>query len=338
MRKQNYAFVQALRGIAALWVVLFHAHEGGHIPHLFGALPHSLSAAIFEAGHLGVAIFFTLSGFVIAHSLSNSRMTIGNWGRFMLRRSIRLDPAYWASIIVVLAFGLLSAMVRNEPFALPGPDNVVAHLLYLQVILAEPAISPVYWTLTYEIQFYAFFAAAMMVPRHMWWLLPVALLSALVAFNDLMPGIFLGMWASFFIGVLAHRAVEDDRWLVGLAILGAALAWGGSFGAINLATALALYTAVRCGWAVEGMNWRWLQFLGTVSYSLYLIHNPVSGATGYIVHRLLGSGLAADLTTLLMILVASVFAAWLLWFAVERPTQRWSKNLLRGPKTLATAT
>ena len=118
--KANYAFVQALRGIAALWVVLFHAYAGGHIPALHAALPAALSWLIFETGHLGVAVFFTLSGFVIAHSLAGATMDPRNWGRFMLRRSIRLDPAYWASMGIVIAVAAVSASVKGEA-AWTGP-------------------------------------------------------------------------------------------------------------------------------------------------------------------------------------------------------------------------
>ena len=55
------SYIQALRGLAALWVVFYHARE--HTPS-FGWL--------FDSGHYGVAIFFALSGFVIMHSIANA--------------------------------------------------------------------------------------------------------------------------------------------------------------------------------------------------------------------------------------------------------------------------
>lgn len=316
-----------MRGIAALWVVLFHASEGGHIEALYEGLPAAAARVLFDDGHLGVAIFFTLSGFVIAHSLSGTEMTARGWGSFMLRRSVRLDPAYWVSIGIVIAFGALSAKVLGEHFQLPSFGNLAAHVAYLQVMLGTPEISSVYWTLTYEIQFYAFFAAAIIWRHHMWALVPIAFLSAVGTFTDIFPGFFVDLWASFFIGVLAKRATDDHRWLSALAVIGAPLAWSGSFGLINLATAVILWISVRLGSAETMMNWRWLQFLGTISYSLYLLHNPISGATGFLGRKLVGSGVWADVAVLIMIVAASIIAAFCLWLAVERPTQRFAKTL-----------
>ena len=80
-----------------------------------------------------------------------------SWGGSRLRRSIRLDPPYYASIALAIGFGFLSALV------VPGKDfpsvswRHTAHLVYLQDILDLPAINPIYWTLCLEIQFYLIF-------------------------------------------------------------------------------------------------------------------------------------------------------------------------------------
>src|SRR5687767_8776 len=106
----RFTFVDALRGVAALAVVLFHAVEGGHIPDLMAVMPAWLTAMI-SHGHLGVAVFFVLSGFVIAHATYGQTITLSYLGRFMLRRSIRLDPPYWFAIAVAVGFAVLSAVV-----------------------------------------------------------------------------------------------------------------------------------------------------------------------------------------------------------------------------------
>ena len=80
----RFYFVDALRGVAALAVALFHAVEGGHIPVLLTVMP-SWSVFIIEHGNLGVAVFFVLSGFVISHSIYSERATMPLVGRFMLR-------------------------------------------------------------------------------------------------------------------------------------------------------------------------------------------------------------------------------------------------------------
>src|SRR5690349_21798798 len=88
------------RHVRALWVVLFHISAAGHIGRLEAQLPRWIDR-IFKDGHLGGAIFFALSGFVIARSVRHATVTPSYLVRFALRRSIRLDPPYWASILFV---------------------------------------------------------------------------------------------------------------------------------------------------------------------------------------------------------------------------------------------
>lgn len=313
-----------------MWVVLFHAMKGENIPALYSALPSWASAILFDAGHLGVAIFFTLSGFVIAHSLDGKEMNPGNWGRFMLRRSIRLDPTYWVAILFALAVGLAAAIFKGEAWSMPSWGAVAAHLLYVQEYLGIRNIDVVYWTLTYEVQFYAFFAAAMMVRRVDVALFGLALLSAFGVFTDLTDGLFLAYWGSFFVGVAARYAVTERRWIVGLGVLSAALVWSGEFGAVNGATAIFLWAGAASRWGVEGLSWRWLQHLGAISYSLYLFHNPVTTVATFFARRVLPEGVAGDALKLAIIIVACTAAAHVVWLLVERPSHRLSRRIEYG--------
>jgi peptidoglycan/LPS O-acetylase OafA/YrhL len=112
--RECFGFVQLLRGIAASRVVRFHASEGHHIDRLKAPIP-AWAHPVFDAGNNGVAIFFALSGFVIAHSLCRDRITLGYLGRFALGRSIRLNPALWASIVLFVGLAALSSFVKPSP-------------------------------------------------------------------------------------------------------------------------------------------------------------------------------------------------------------------------------
>jgi len=68
-RGSRLAFADGIRGLAALWVVLFHTSKGRHVDHLMAVLPTWFNSLVFDWGHLGVALFFVLSGFVMMHSL-----------------------------------------------------------------------------------------------------------------------------------------------------------------------------------------------------------------------------------------------------------------------------
>ena len=89
---ERFVFVDALRGLAALWVLFFHMFEGPHLSHLEAVLPGLVMRPI-HAGYLGVTVFFVLSGFVIAHSVAGQRVDASYAGWFVLRRSVRLDVA-----------------------------------------------------------------------------------------------------------------------------------------------------------------------------------------------------------------------------------------------------
>src|SRR5262245_44222872 len=99
-REGRFVFIDGLRGIAALSVVLYHFNEAV-IRQSARWVPHVVEAVL-HRGFLGVEIFFVISGFVIAFSVRDGNYTPGYLFRFCLRRSIRLDPPYWATIALEL--------------------------------------------------------------------------------------------------------------------------------------------------------------------------------------------------------------------------------------------
>lgn len=319
---------------------MFHANEGGHIPSLRQALPDPVGSLVFDAGHFGVAIFFALSGFVISYGLDRSRATLGFFGTFIIRRSIRLDPPYWASMLLSVALIAVSGLVKHEDFTLPDFSSVLAHLFYLQVILDKPEINSVYWTLTYEVQFYLFFVGAIVarfylkhaVDTALYIVIDIALFlcaisSALGYFENVHPGLFLPLWSSFYIGVLAHTATLSKRTIWAFIALFVAMLFNGEFSIVSAFTGAFLLMAMMSGWARNGMNWRWLQFLGGISYSLYLVHNPVTGAVSFVLNRIPVHGTITDLVKLVMIVASSVIAAYIFWFVIEKRTHDIARSI-----------
>jgi peptidoglycan/LPS O-acetylase OafA/YrhL len=72
------------------------------------------------------------------------------------------------------------------------------------------------------------------------------------------------------------------------------------------------------------LNWAWLQWLGVVSYSLYLLHNPMTGASANIVKRIAPAGVVGELMTLTISMMACLVAAQLSYFIIEQPSIRLS--------------
>ena len=114
----------AVRGIAALWVVLFHLrHETEDLfPEFFDEL-HPL----FKSGFLGVDLFFVLSGFVIALNYQARFATFkpSVYWQFMVKRFARIYPVYLATLMLtVLMYVGFRTFGHNylhpERFTLPG--------------------------------------------------------------------------------------------------------------------------------------------------------------------------------------------------------------------------
>jgi peptidoglycan/LPS O-acetylase OafA/YrhL len=108
--------VQSLRGIAALAVALYHFTHG--VPTVY--VP-SILKSIGAQGWMGVEVFFVSYGFILPYSLwrANYHISPSNFGRFVWKRVVRLDPPYLATIGVVLLLGFLSTRTtgfRGVPF------------------------------------------------------------------------------------------------------------------------------------------------------------------------------------------------------------------------------
>jgi peptidoglycan/LPS O-acetylase OafA/YrhL len=141
--------LEALRGIAALLVVLTHALSDETSPDA-----HYHTTGIWQytpPGHLCVLVFFLLSGYVIG--LTNMRPILTNSARklYLKKRLVRLYPLYLVSLIVTVAV----AAIYGKFY---GLKEIGGWLLFLQGrIVGVPAYNTPIWSLGYEILYYAFF-------------------------------------------------------------------------------------------------------------------------------------------------------------------------------------
>jgi exopolysaccharide production protein ExoZ len=280
--------VQALRGVAALLVLVMHVLDT-QVP------VHSNDRALAIAGkvglafgHAGVDLFFVISGFIIltvamgeaarADAAINPRLAAS----FAIRRVARIYPLFWVTTLVVLLLSGGWAVVAARPFAL--------------ILVQLPGgFNPVAWTLVFEVYFYAVVAIALLLfARH----LVVALIAWVLVQVEIVvagcPGI-LGISLIFefvfgcAIALLAARAPLlpprlvasiGAAWFLPVFIVG--IVYGPPVVPINLRlfwygipAALVLYAAVMAEKTQGKILPRWLQACGTWSYSLYLWHVPV---------------------------------------------------------------
>jgi peptidoglycan/LPS O-acetylase OafA/YrhL len=169
------AALDGLRALAAFWVFLFHAFNTHRV---YGRW------AVVKRGDLGVEIFFVLSGFLITTRLFAlvDRPDLGlaqRWGHFLLRRSARIFPLYYATLLLLLAFGDalgFPVLPSAWPWFFAYAMNV---LLFLRG--GWVGAGGHFWSLCVEEQFYLAFPA-LVLTRARRWLAPLVLVGGALAF------------------------------------------------------------------------------------------------------------------------------------------------------------
>jgi peptidoglycan/LPS O-acetylase OafA/YrhL len=354
---RRFLFVDGLRGVAAMAVVVHHAARP--ISEISGDWVPARLLWIADLGTLGVDVFFVLSGFVIAHSIRNAEPSFRYLARFGLRRSIRLDPPLWATIAIELALVKVTMVAFTAQGAeLPSFTVILSNVTYTQELLQLPNIVAAFWSLTYEVQFYIVLVGTFVVV-HL--LFPTArariarvLLAGSLAYSlliwtgvlpQLQPGLFIQRWFQFALGIWAWAAAQGhmSRRSFGVAcmvsvcaILLISSSGPGEFGetaltpsgfrqltiAVAVATAVALYLALVFGRMGDWLASRPIQFLGGISYSLYLLHSSVGdrfiALTGLVAPAPLGP--ASALVLLVASVALSVVCSWCLYRVVEKPS------------------
>src|SRR5579872_3517195 len=163
-------YIDALRGIAAFSVACYHINRYGPLWEPASRFIPGLLQFWFDLGWMGVQVFFVISGFVIAYSVRNARVTPGFLANYALRRSIRLDPPYWATILFVLFLHAVLYLHLGFDSPLDVPTKlepglswklVCSHLLYLQNIFGYDNLSAGFWTLCIEVQFYLLYVTGL---------------------------------------------------------------------------------------------------------------------------------------------------------------------------------
>jgi peptidoglycan/LPS O-acetylase OafA/YrhL len=166
-------FAQALRGVAALIVVVEHLTqdfinaqdlvERVAFVDPIKALPSpplhevvvKLAAYQVSPGIFAVGLFFLISGFVIPFSLE--RRTLRG---FAVRRFFRLYPTLWLCIGITVVFVAVLSTRSGFPYSVP---TLITNGLLVNVYTGHPHVDPVYWTLAVEELFYV--CAALVASR-----------------------------------------------------------------------------------------------------------------------------------------------------------------------------
>jgi peptidoglycan/LPS O-acetylase OafA/YrhL len=310
--------LDALRGLAALAVVLFH------LTTRYGELYGHADPPPFEVpwGHFGVQLFFGLSGFVIFMTLERTRRPMD----FIVSRVSRLYPAYWAAILLTTLAVTFGGMT-----SLQQPGWVIAvNVTMLQGFMQVPPVDGVYWTLTIELAFYAIMFAVYLTKqlgridsilfgwialKWLWWAVP--------ALSWTLGLLLIQAYVPFFaIGIASYLVFAGRRTVAQIAPLVVfALATVGVIDGLDHLAVAVLVAGLFLGFANRKLGWLgWgpLAWLGTISYTLYLLHENI----GFTLQKALQGAGMASAPSIALTLAASLLLASAVTYAIERPAMR----------------
>jgi peptidoglycan/LPS O-acetylase OafA/YrhL len=352
--KERFVFIDGLRAVLAVDVMFHHLyflHDTSH-DALRSMMPAILRWPL-EQDLQRIQCFFVISGFVIAWSLRNMRVNVGNAANFILRRQIRLDPAYWVCLVASVLFMIAqSIFVDHSRWAdVAGPGRLLVNMLYLQYITRVPTILYVSWTLCLEVQLYLVFIIHLfliqyLIRRYAWakkrpavvyvgMMTPLWLVSLRWHWYGWAWPYFVQSWYLFVMGVLVCWVMERRMSAVVLLVAAIAeVAYGIVYHDPHVFWSVGIVALIYLSIAFNGLT-KWLgngvvQFFGRISYSLFLVHWDVG-------RTVLGWGLhfnhsrAAIAVWFLLAAAASVGAAHLLYILVERPSMNMAAWLKPRP-------
>jgi peptidoglycan/LPS O-acetylase OafA/YrhL len=166
--------IDALRGVAALGVVLYHAalQTPNPVPNNVFSWPVKLLQFVTSFGYIGVFLFFVISGFCIhlqwAKSRAAGKPTDIKFGSFWRRRIRRLYPPYLIAFALFLLMAALSTGINVTHFFV---YDVVMHLLMLHNLDPQTcySINGVFWTLAIEEQLYLAYFLLLFLRTRLGW-------------------------------------------------------------------------------------------------------------------------------------------------------------------------
>lgn len=317
--------LDVMRGLAVLAVLLFHYSV---VLPRFAPGARTIPLSFGEGGY-GVHLFFIVSGFVILMSLERSTAS-----QFLISRFTRLYPVYWLACLTTFALLSLSHWIDYDV----TPGQFLVNLTMLQSFVRVSDVDGVYWSLAYELGFYAFLFTALRLcgPRIVPFL-PWYMLAGAVLFRFAEPYIphplhlllMLHQYAELFgCGLSLYLLRTRGFSLVQAAILPAAPlvealydGWHGLIAVGLIVTAMSVACLSR--WQ-PGRLARPLIWLGGISYALYLTHQMLGYA---VIGRLQALGVG-PWASFAIALGCALLLAHALTYYWERPVSAWMKARL----------
>jgi peptidoglycan/LPS O-acetylase OafA/YrhL len=287
--------LDGLRAVAVAAVIVFH-----------------YGLARFALARLGVSLFFVLSGFLITLLLVREREKTGDVSlkNFYIRRALRIFPAYYTFLGLSFLF-MIAAGIDTPPLLVLSSlfyllNNVEAFNLIIgtpvshgwslaveeQFYLLWPALLRACWARGYSVRRVIFLAiAAICLWRTVLWANGIGNSYQYYAFDTRFDSLLVGCGLAICVhdGWLERLAravtIHPLAPLLTVVLLGALQFlpprwWYNTVShtsdAILLAILLVQALLLNRHWLWSWLEWRWVGYMGSISYPLYLYHQLVN--------------------------------------------------------------
>ncbi|WP_026859158.1 acyltransferase family protein [Jeotgalicoccus psychrophilus] len=319
--KKRFTEIDALRGIAAIVVVLYHYiilydEKFGHSKENY--------IEIFSYGHYGVQLFFIISGFVIYMSVLKVKST----SDFLTKRAIRLYPTYiFAIIVTTLVVGLSSVDTLKA-----GVADTFINMTMFQDFFGAKNVDGVYWSLRVELTFYLLMALLLIFNLQKRVMLFTSIWlgsSALIQITNGIAGTettallekfsMSNYCQMFIIGIMFYYIWQHGNYLKYYLMITLSLIYDFSFEGMTNGLFTIFFIAVF--YLILNNKMQWLKsdtlvYLGTLSFPLYLIHQNI----GYVIIQKLESMGFVHEVFLIVPLGLSLILAHIILYYVEKPS------------------
>ena len=285
--------IQALRGFAAMLVVMFHFRT-----EINKTFPN-VGDILFINGSMGVDLFFLISGFIVFYVARDLNDGMRSSKEFFIKRMCRIIPPYYLITLCVAGSSIETWLKTLRSMLFIPLDGSFTGPVYGYARLY------VGWTLNYEFLFYALSAFAILFKQYKWLVLSSVIFFLTIApsfyfgWNDLNPAIgynfnnaylklmtnplILEFVVGIFIGWIYLNDFKIDSKLFWFLLLSFSAVfffyiyftgalWGNSPKAFMIPCALLLFSFIEYE-KRYGIKWpNWIISAGTMSFSIYLIH------------------------------------------------------------------
>lgn len=304
---QRIQFLDGLRGIAILMVVLYHTYSSVW-KEFTPFYATSYDFPLVKFGDLGVPLFFIISGFVIVMTLEKCQ----SLSEFMFKRWLRLFPAMLiATLLILITAPLFTTRPLGEVKlidSLPGL-TFISHFFYKTVIGPEVSVlENGFWSLFVEVKFYllAGWLYFLIGQKKMIAALSIMFFS-FVAFGliqsrlnpesavmiaEMMDCLDYQYYGWFAAGALFYRYFTSKHTLTFVAAVLMALlsarTWGGLMSQTMIAfiVIIAIFAGAMMSETLQKiLSNKVLTFTGFISYPLYLIHENATISTIVQLHQ-----------------------------------------------------